>query len=53
MPYQPWVRPAAEALTLRAFSRRINAITKDKAAAKNQLHALSFSRKVPKGCCAN
>lgn len=48
MPYQPWVRPAGEALTLRAFSRRINAITKDKAAAKNQLHALSFSREVPK-----
>ena len=48
MPYQPWVRPAAEALALRAFSRRINAITKDKAAAKNQLHALSFSREVPK-----
>ena len=36
LPFQPWVRPAAEALTMRAFSRRINAITKDKAAAKNQ-----------------
>jgi transposase len=49
MPYQPWVRPANEALALRAFARRINAITKDKAAAKNQLHALSFSRETPKG----
>ncbi len=48
MPYQQWVRPATEALILRAFSRRINAITKDKAAAKNQLHAVSFSNEVPK-----
>jgi transposase len=48
MPYQPWVRPTAEALTLRAFSRRINAITKDKAAAKNQLHASTFSAEEPK-----
>ena len=48
MPYQPWARPANEALALRAFARRINAITKDKTAAKNQLHALAFSRETPK-----
>ncbi len=48
MPYQPWVRPAAEALELRAFSRRVNTLTKDKAAAKNQLHALAFSPETPK-----
>ena len=48
MPYQPWVRPANEALELRAYSRRINALTKDKAAAKNQLHALAFSPETPK-----
>ncbi len=48
MPYQPWVRPTNEALELRAFSRRINALTKDKAAAKNQLHALDFSPETPK-----
>jgi transposase len=49
MPYQPWARPANEALALRAFARRVNAITKDKTAAKNQLHALAFSRETPKG----
>lgn len=48
MPYQPWLRPADEALALRAFSRRINALTKDRAAAKNQLHALAFSPETPK-----
>ncbi len=48
MPYQPWVRPTNEALELRAFSRRINALTKDKAATKNQLHALAFSPETPK-----
>ena len=48
MPYQPWVRPTDEALTLRSFSRRINALTKDKAAAKNQYHALAFSKETPK-----
>ena len=48
MPYQPWVRPTKEALALRALSRRINALTKDKAATKNQLHALAFSPETPK-----
>ena len=48
MHYQPWARPSNEALALRAFARRINAITRDKTAAKNQLHALAFSRETPK-----
>ena len=48
MPCQPWVRPANEALALRALARRINALTQDKAAAKNQLHALAFSPETPK-----
>lgn len=48
MPYQPWVRPTDEALALRAFSRRINALTTNKAAAKNQLHAFAFSPETPK-----
>lgn len=48
MPYQPWVRPATEALMLRALSRRINTLTRDKAAAKNQHHALTFSPQTPK-----
>ena len=48
MPFQAWARPAAEALALRALARRINTLTKDKAAAKNQQHALTFSPETPK-----
>lgn len=48
MPYQPWVRPATEALMLRALSRRIDTLTRNKAAAKNQHHALTFSPGTPK-----
>lgn len=48
MPYQPWARPADEALALRALARRINTLTRNKAAAKNQLHALTFSPQTPK-----
>ena len=48
MPYQPWTRPAAEALMLRALARRINTLTRNKAAAKNQQHALTFSPQTPK-----
>lgn len=48
MPYQPWTRPAAEALMLRALARRINTLTRNKAAAKNQHHALTFNQQAPK-----
>lgn len=48
MPYQPWTRPATEALMLRALARRINTLTRNKAAAKNQQHALTFSPQTPK-----
>ena len=48
MPYQPWVRPATEALMLRTLARRINTLTRNKAAAKNQQHALTFSPQTPK-----
>lgn len=48
MPYQPWARPATEALMLRALARRINTLRRDKAAAKNQYHALAFSSDTPK-----
>jgi transposase len=48
MPYQPWMRPATEVLMLRALARRINTLTRDKAAAKNQHHALTFSPETPK-----
>jgi len=48
MPFQAWARPATEALALRALARRINTLTKDKAAANNQQHALTFSPETPK-----
>src|SRR5216684_989320 len=48
MPYQPWARPADEALALRCLARRINTLTRNKAAAKNQRHALTFSPQTPK-----
>jgi transposase len=48
MPYQPWMRPATEALMVRALSRRLNTLTRNKAAAKNQHHALTFSPETPK-----
>lgn len=48
MPFQAWARPANEALTLRALARRLNTLTRNKAAAKNQLHALNFSPETPK-----
>jgi transposase len=47
MPFQPWVRPSNAALGLRALSRRINALTRQKAATKNQLHAAAFSPETP------
>src|SRR3990172_1939193 len=47
MPYQPWTRPSHEALALRALSRRINTLTRNKAAAKNQQHALSVAAGTP------
>jgi transposase len=48
MPYQPWARPATESLMLRALARRINTLTRNKTAAKNQHHALTFSPETPK-----
>ena len=48
MPYQPWVRPPTEALMLRALARRINTLTRNKAQARNQWHALTFSPETPK-----
>lgn len=48
MPYRPWVRPTHEALALRALARRIHALTRAKASAKNQRHALTFGGDTPK-----
>lgn len=48
MPFQQWARPSDAEMTLRAFSRRIHALTEQKSAAKNQAHALSFIGTTPK-----
>ena len=47
MPYQAWTRPADEALSLRLYARRINALTHQKVMAKNQRHALSVTGGTP------
>ncbi len=48
MRFVPWVRPSGEFLAMRGFSRRINALTRQKSAAKNHLHALGFINDTPK-----
>jgi transposase len=48
MPFQAWARPSDAALTLRVFARRMYALRHQKAAAKNQLHALTFGQSTPK-----
>jgi transposase len=47
MPFEPWQRPAAAALELRACARRLTALTQARTQAKNQLHALSQSASTP------
>jgi len=48
MDFVAWARPADEAIALRCFSRRIDALTRQKAAAKNHLHALGATGETPK-----
>lgn len=48
MAFVAWTRPSGEKLALRSLARRINALTRQKAAAKNQLHALDFTQDTPK-----
>lgn len=48
MPLTPWVAPSPAAIRLRAFSRRLTALTATVAAEKNQLHAASVSRQTPR-----
>ena len=48
MDFVAWTRPSDEKITLRCFSRRIDALTRQKAAAKNNCHALSATRGTPK-----
>jgi transposase len=47
MDFVAWTRPSDEKIALRSFSRRIDALTGQKAAAKNQLHALGVSQENP------
>jgi transposase len=48
MDFVAWSRPSNEKIAVRSFARRINALTCQKAAAKNQLHALTATQKTPK-----
>jgi transposase len=48
MDFVAWARPSDEKLALRSFARRINALTIQKAAAKNHLHALVATQETPK-----
>ena len=48
MDFVAWTRPSDEGLALRGFARRINALTGQKAAAKNHLHALTSTQETPK-----
>ena len=48
MPFVAWTRPSDEEIELRCFSRRIDSLTRQKAAAKNNSHALHASKETPK-----
>lgn len=47
MPFEAWQRPERAALELRAYARRLNALTEARTQAKNQLHALQQSTTTP------
>ncbi len=47
MDFVAWTRPSNEKIALRSFARRIDALTRQKAAAKNNCHALSASQETP------
>jgi transposase len=47
MPFTRWERPSVSALQLRALSRHIDALTAERTAAKNRLHAARASRLTP------
>jgi transposase len=48
MDFVAWTRPSDEMIALRSIARRIHALTTQKAASKNHLHALSASAENPK-----
>jgi transposase len=47
MPFRPWVRPSAAALTLHALAHRLESLTEMHAAEKNRLHAAQLSPALP------
>ncbi len=47
MPFQPWARPNVNTLALWAIARRLQTLSKLRAAEKNRLHAASVSQAVP------
>lgn len=47
MPFETWERPADECIRLRAVSRRIAALSKQKTQTKNQLHSLQSTIETP------
>ena len=47
MDFVAWTRPAPAKLALRSCARRIGALTRQKAAAKNHLHACGFTADTP------
>lgn len=48
MDFVAWTRPSDDKIAVRGFARRIDALIRQKAAAKNHLHALSASQETPK-----
>lgn len=48
MDFVPWARPSNEHIAIRSFARRIDTLTRQKAASKNHFHALSASNETPK-----
>lgn len=48
MDFVAWMRPSDEKIAIRSFARRIDALTRQKVAAKNHLHALSATQETPK-----
>ena len=47
MPFEAWERPTDECISLRAISRRIAALSKQKTQTKNQLHSLESTIETP------
>jgi len=48
MDFVAWIRPSNEKIAIRSLARRINALTRQKAVAKNHLHTLTVSQETPK-----